>query len=435
MIGMAAWLDAAIIPRPRRRPPSLCGQLSGSIHNRSRISLAALQGCNLNLWNRLSPIMPIASFSILACIDGDGQFPDGRFRCVVRRGGAMATWLMLTLTTLLSAQGQEVRMPSMWWAGESSRQWAFEDTAQASEVIAGYVPDQDVAGLPSVPDGETETRRNRALEIVRRRDEYAVRRYRQGFLQRFRLSGSWIGQTNDDGLGISGLDTSLTVAIPLGSFENLLLVTPGFKVDYLNGPADVDTPPRLYDVGLDLMWRKQFNDRWGSMVAVRPAVSSDFKTSDDAIRMTGRALATWQWVPERLSLLFGVVYLDRNDLPVLPGVGLIWTPSPEWRLDATFPRPKLARRVAFVPRQREDWVYLSGRLGGRTWAVERQPGVSDQLTLRDYRLSLGWERMAEGGAGWFVEAGYVFGRELEYEVVPLTRSFGDSVIVSGGLTY
>ena len=209
-----------------------------------------------------------------------------------------------------------------------------------------------------------DTRRNRALEIVQRSDAYAVRRYRKGFFQRFRFSGSWIDRAGDDGLGISNLDTSLTVAVPLGSFENLLLVTPGFEVDYLDGPTQVDVPPRLYDVGVDLMWRKQFNDRWGSMVAVRPAVASDFQTSQDALRITGRALATWQWVPERLSLLFGVVYLDRNDLPVLPGVGLIWTPSPDWRLDLIFPRPKLARRLVFLPRPTRG-LGVSGRVAGR----------------------------------------------------------------------
>jgi hypothetical protein len=183
------------------------------------------------------------------------------------------------------------------------------------------------------------------------------------------------------------------------------------------------------------MWRKQFNDRWGSMVAVRPAVASDFQTGQDAFRITGRALATWQWVPERLSLLFGVVYLDRNDLPILPGVGLIWTPTPDWRLDLIFPRPKLARRLVFLPRQREDWVYLGGSLGGRTWAVERRPGVNDQLTLRDYRLYLGWERIVDGGGGLFVEVGYVFGRELEYDIDPLERSFNDAVMIRGGVRY
>ena len=56
------------------------------------------------------------------------------------------------------------------------------------------------------------------------------------------------------------------------------------------------------------------------MLAVSPAYSSDFQSSDNALRIRGRAFATWQWVPEELTLLFGVVYLDRNDLPLLPGV-------------------------------------------------------------------------------------------------------------------
>jgi hypothetical protein len=150
----------------------------------------------------------------------------------------------------------------------------------------------------------------------------------------------------------------------------------------------------------------------------------------------GRANAiSWIAVPERLSLLLGVVSLDRNDSPILPGVGLIWTPTPDWRLDLIFPRPKLARRLTFLPRQREDCVYLGGALGGRTWSVERQPGVPDQLTLRDYRLYLGWERIVDGGSGLFVEAGYVFGRELEYEVLPLTQSFDDALMIRGGVTY
>ena len=277
--------------------------------------------------------------------------------------------------------------------------------------------------------------RNRAMEIVQSRDDYAVRRYRQGFFQRLRVSGGWIGSAADNDLEIGNLETSMTVAVPLGSFENLLIITSGFEVDVLNDSTSVDVPSTLYDVGIDFMWRKQFNDRWGIMLAARPAVSSDFKTSADGFRLTGRALATWQWIPERLSLLFGVVYLDRNDLPILPGIGLIWTPDPDWRLDVIFPRPKLARRLAFIPREREDWLYLSGSLGGRTWAVERLPGISDQLTLRDYRMSLGWERIRDGGGGIFAEVGYVFGRELEYENIPEVESFSDAALIRAGFTF
>jgi hypothetical protein len=345
--------------------------------------------------------------------------------------------VVLILVSPLGASGQEAGNLPAWRSGPLSSDWEFGDPTTSVDPHAQNATDPgvSVARLAPMAQGVSDAPRNRALELVRRSDADAVRRYRRGFFQRLRLSGGWIDKAGDDGLGITNLKTSLTGAVPLGSFENLLLVTPGFEVDYLDGPAQADLPSRLYDTGVDFMWRRQFNDRWGSMVAVRPAVASDFHSDQDALRITGRALATWQWVPERLSVLFGVVYLDRNDLPILPGAGLIWTPTPDWRLDLIFPRPKLARRLTFLPRQREDWVYLGGSLGGRTWAVERQPGVADQLTLRDYRIYLGWERIFEGGGGPFVEAGIVLGRELEYEIDPLLWSFEDAFILRGGVNF
>ena len=207
------------------------------------------------------------------------------------------------------------------------------------------------------------------------------------------------------------------------------------EMDYVDGPAGVDVPGRLYNAGLDLMWRTQWDERWGSMIAVAPAVASDFQSNVDAVRITGRALATWQWVPDRVTLIFGVVYLDRNDLNVLPGAGMIWKPTPDFRLDLMFPRPKVAWRLGHLPEEREDWLYVSGTLGGRTWAVERESGISDQLTLRDYRISLGCERIVEGGGGLFAEIGWVFGRELEYDSPPFALSFDDAVVARAGVAY
>jgi hypothetical protein len=41
----------------------------------------------------------------------------------------------------------------------------------------------------------------------------------------------------------------------------------------------------------------------------------------------------------------------------------------------------------------------------------------------------------DGGGGLFVEAGYVFGRELEYELANLQRSFDDAFVIRGGIRY
>ena len=289
--------------------------------------------------------------------------------------------------------------------------------------------------LAQFADDSTPEHRNRALELVQRSDTDAIRRYKKGFFQRLSFSAEWIDPSGDSGLAVTNLKASTTVAVPLGSFENLLLVTPSFEVDLVDAAPDIDVPDQLYNTVVDFMWRKQFNDRWGTMIAVTPGYSSDFQSSKDAIRIRGRGFATWQWLPERLTLLFGVVYLDRNDLPLLPGAGLIWTPTPDWRLDLLFPRPKLAYRLEFVPASHEQWAYLSGQLGGRTWAVERADGAADDLTLRDYRLTLGWERIVNGGGGLFAEVGLSFGRELEYEISPLELSFDDALFLRGGITF
>ena len=213
-----------------------------------------------------------------------------------RRAISFSTWLMpiaLVFTTSL-AGGQETGCLWNWRSGRPFGQSVSEGSVVP---VASAIPEAPVSTdwqlSPALKEA-TDMPRNRALEIVQRRDDYAVRRYRQGFFQRFRLSGGWFDRAGEDGLGVSNLKTSLTVAIPMGSFENLLIIMPGFEADCLNGPTQVDAPSILYDVGVDFMWRKQFDDHWGVMVAVRPAVASDFQTSQDGFRVTGRVLATWQ---------------------------------------------------------------------------------------------------------------------------------------------
>jgi len=97
----------------------------------------------------------------------------------------------------------------------------------------------DRASFSPSPSG---TPRNRAMEIVQRRDDYAVRRYRRGFFQRLRISGGWIDSAANHALEIGEFKTSLTVALPLGSFENLLIVTSGFEVESLTRSPSGESP-------------------------------------------------------------------------------------------------------------------------------------------------------------------------------------------------
>lgn len=314
--------------------------------------------------------------------------------------------------------------PASWTRSD----WEFEPESSGTLRLESPVMEfaQQHPAAPSV----------RAEEVAPRSDLQPLRRHKAGFLQRVGVSAEWTPRFGDTGLGVTTLKTSATAAVPLGSFQNLLLITPGFEVATVDAPAGVEIPDELYNADIDFMWRKQLTERWGAMVGVTPGYSSDFQSSDGAIRIRGRGFATWEWLPDRLTLLMGVVYLDRNDLPLLPGVGLTWTPVPEWRLELLFPRPKLAYRLEFIPGLRERWVYLSGQLGGRTWAVERRSGMTDELTLRDIAIAVGWEQLRDGGGGAFAEFGWSLGRELEYDLAaPLRYSFDDAVFLRGGISY
>jgi hypothetical protein len=136
-----------------------------------------------------------------------------------------------------------------------------------------------------------------------------------------------------------------------------------------------------------------------------------------------------------LMLSAGAVVLGRADLPVLPAFGIVWTPNRVTKLDLRFPLTRFSYRLAKDGGRSETWAYLSGGLGGNTWAVTRESNATDLLSLRDYRLVIGIERLVDGGGGCFFEAGGAFGRRLEYENDGSELKFSDAGLLRAGWRY
>nr|MDQ3329957.1 hypothetical protein [Planctomycetota bacterium] len=99
--------------------------------------------------------------------------------------------------------------------------------------------------------------------------------------------------------------------------------------------------------------------------------------------------------------------------PLLPVFGLLHSPSDDLKLELVFPRPRILKRVG-QEAGAETWAYAAGELGGGSWAIERRNGMDDVASYRDYRVLLGLEQKQLKSWAAAVEAGYVFGRELEY---------------------
>lgn len=261
---------------------------------------------------------------------------------------------------------------------------------------------------------------------------------RAGVFQKLMFDGAWIPRLGEGGFGMSEMQLRTVLAFPFPTRESPLLITPGFGVHYLDGPADPDMPPRLYDAFCQFRWLVPVTDRLGFDLAFRPGYFSDFEQSSDlAVRYGGHILAAWDWTPQA-KIILGAAYVDRKDINVLPAAGLIWKPHEELVVELLFPRPRIARRI-FLPWDYaegiENWLYVAGESGGGTWAIRRADQSNDLVNYRDFRVILGAERKVEGGLNTWLEVAYLFGRKIEYDSATLDFDPADSLMVRGGVSY
>ena len=203
----------------------------------------------------------------------------------------------------------------------------------------------------------------------------------------------------------------------------------------MDGPEGRDLPPRLFDTYVSFRWIRPVTRRVTAFIGVTPGVYSDFRQgTDEAFRLTGYGTAIWHW-RQNLKLVFGVAYLDRDDIKVLPVGGLMWEPREDISVELTMPRPRVARRFAERPSRlgvTECWGYVAGELGGNRYAIQQQSGVNETLNFRDFRVLLGVERKSPlGELTTAFEVGYVFGRDVEFETGRGDFRPDDTVVLRG----
>lgn len=185
-------------------------------------------------------------------------------------------------------------------------------------------------------------------------------------------------------------------------------IVTGIGFHFLAGPIQTDMPPRLFDFQIGYQLRKRTGN-FGYDVAARVGAFSDFEGSArEGVRFPSHAVGYYRWAPT-LDLVLGLEYLDRDDLKVLPVVGMIMTPREDLRLELVFPRPMV--EVLMSP---TSTFYLGGELGGGTWAIERTTMTDDVVTYRDLRLLCGISSRDTDGDQTGFEVGYVFSRDLSY---------------------
>jgi hypothetical protein len=172
---------------------------------------------------------------------------------------------------------------------------------------------------------------------------------------------------------VNELDTSATFALPffMNSPANInqapLLITPGFGLQLWGGPESNAFPstntlaPQLpgntYDSFIDTAWNPQFTPLFGAEFGIRVGFYTNWDVFvTDSWRVMGRAIGTLNMTPTFQGKL-GVIYLDRNQVKILPAVGFTWTPNATSRYDVFFPAPRAMWR--FGQTRRHAWWAMS----------------------------------------------------------------------------
>lgn len=269
-------------------------------------------------------------------------------------------------------------------------------------------------------------------------------RFRSDFLPRVlarpQFRRTYLHGNNGNELDINDVFVSTTATRPnfLGGTQPLR-ISPGFGVHLWNGPVTEDTgfdlPPIAYSSYLAFDHITDPRRNAGLEGNFTIGYYSDFdNTSTDAIRLTGKFLG-WRRVNPYTVAKFGVEYLDRVDIKLLPAVGLYMTPNADMKLDLYFPKTKLAHRLPNF-RDLEAWGYVGAEYGGGSWAIERIDGSDDQVDINDVRAYLGVEWITRRHNTGYLEFGYAFNRELVYSSNPLDRlDVQDTLLLSAGLAF
>jgi hypothetical protein len=189
----------------------------------------------------------------------------------------------------------------------------------------------------------------------------------------------------------------------------------GLGFHSLCGPVQTDMPAWVFDFAIGYQIRQRLGPLAFDLAAAVDA-ASDFKgNARRGILFPAHAVG-YLTVGPAVDLVFGVDYLDRGDIKLLPVGGLVWVPNPSLRLELVFPRPRITVQITDKHR-----IYVAGELGGGTWAIQRDVSLDNDLaTYRDLRVCVGIEDIQKDGSRLAFEIGYLFNRRIEY-----TSGLGD----------
>lgn len=246
------------------------------------------------------------------------------------------------------------------------------------------------------------------------------------------LTGTWL--TPVGGFGVTDVEAKTQLVIPIFAKGSPLRLSMAYGSSFFDAPATLDIPSQLNGIQAEFRWLIPFRETMAADLAIGGGIFADDSSWSRGGRVTGRAILV-KTVSEQLKWSVGILYLGRANLLATPVAGLIYTPEDDVKIELLIPRPRIGRRIAYDG-TREHWMYFGMELfGGNSWAIEQPGGAEDVFIYKDSRFIFGYETKAPGALGARLEAGYVYGRQVEFENSPTTYDPSGTMLLRAGFTY
>lgn len=250
------------------------------------------------------------------------------------------------------------------------------------------------------------------------------------------------GTKNDAGkFGEMEFNLAWKYIAPLYPAPAIFSFTQQYGLRLFSGPSSADwvpptnLPGSLHRIGWDFELKSNLPGPWNAVIAFNPSINSDFVQSPthNAWNWDGRAAMLYSPTRE-LTYVLGILAWDRLSERILPWAGVIYRPNQYWQYDLVFPQFRVSAYLW------DEWGFrtsIYGRVEYHSEAYEMwNPVVSerDRVQFTDWRALIGFNKDM-GTMAYFVEAGWIFGRNINYKVAPQGFDINSGAIVRGGVRF
>lgn len=210
-----------------------------------------------------------------------------------------------------------------------------------------------------------------------------------------------------------------------------------FRYRNWNGPSGaIQLPSDVFRFGIDFELETPQNGPYAISLGVTPSINTDFDAStSEGFQLDGRGILLMQ-LDQYWTLGLGAMYWDRVKDRVIPYAGLIYRDD-YWEWQLMVPE---ARVSLFLGNESywSKWMYVRAEYHVEAYGVNGTFGgvqADDQVEIEDYRV-LGGFKMDSGMYNWFIEGGWVFNRDVNFDNAAVPGySLGDGFIGQIGLRF